>query len=1160
MAAELPRPGVEVIQVFRTVSPTVVTPTLVPCVVGVCKQVLDLYTKSAAGANQLNSSVLTAVPATLTATPATGSPPAYTGLDGLDLVLSFNNGPDVTVTFVDASALGLTPASVAAQINDALALESITEAIAGYTADTDSLYLRTVGTGDTQTIEVMPGTDVAVLSAFGGADPGLLGWAIGRIATGVSGYSDSKFYLPYFNLPDPNGNLSEITIEPDTIRVFLSQGGSISNIKELSRTQTHLRHGAGASAAKLTGSIDLTTLTYGSGGDLDGKTLLVKLNGATAVTVTLGIAALAPADDADLVCQINNDLGKNIASVVADHLVLTSQTTGVLSTVEVTSGTAQTVLGFAAPNNIATGVASVVAVDDGDGDVVTPLISCTGEDFTAAETAATVLGILDLSAPGALIALVGKSLTLSVDGSPTQTMVLGTYITVAALITAVETFFGNTVLNLTGTTAVTFTSLSEGASSSLTFAGDALPLLGIVPKADATISAATWRDPGTATTPYYDLVVGKKLRVSVGGTTVEHTFTGAFVTFADIVTEINANTAFSAVAVASAATAGILRIASKTGGPSAYVEILAATSAESNYLFGWKTGDIFTGYTFYGTGHAPISGDDLYVDGVLVGRILKAAPSGEVDQVKLDKEVTVTTDYGDSFYMIAKKLPRTSPTTGPTPDLAVDGYGNVSVGPFVMRDTLGVPTLGVSSSIYSTYRAIRKDVTALANQPGLLRIDSTTQLEDSIPPLTAENPLALGMYFALLNAPTCQITGLGVDAVSADAPYGTVEAFTRAAEFLEAYEVYAISPLTHDETVGQVFGTHVSVMSEPENKGERICLFNWAMPTRAVDTLIASGEGDGIGTGSSQFNTKVSNLGTLLLANGVNPVGTIATSAGVFLDIYSDDKHYSVQSVAGGTVTLRTTFGPGENDDSFYATAVPAGLLVDEVFSVRVRGAELLTAGLPDKQKTAETLQTMGLGSSNRRFWNIVPDKCASTVGGVEQQLEGFYMCAAVAGMIGQQPPQQSFTNFPMTGFTKVIGSNDYFTNKQLNVIAAGGNYVIVQDARGVPLTSRMALTTDMTSVETRTDSINKIVDYTAKFMRVGLKNFIGRFNITSSFIDTLSHVSQGLLGFLQDTGVLVGSTLNNIVQDENSPDTVLIDITLDVPYPCNYIRLVLMI
>lgn len=1161
MAAELPRPGVEVIQVFRTVSPTVVTPTLVPCIVGVCKQVLELYTKSASGSNQLNTNALVVVPATLTATPATGSPPAYTGLDGLDLVLSINNGPDVTVTFADASALGLTPASVAAQINDAFALEGITEAVAGYTTDTNSMYLRSIGTGNTQTIEIMAGTDVAVLSAFGGADPGALGWAIGRVSTGVSGYSDAMFYLPYFNLPDPNGNLAELVIEPDTVRVFLSQGGSVSNIKELSRTQAHLRHGAGQSAAVLTGSVDITGLVYGSGGDLDGKTLMIKLDGATtATTVVFGSTTAAPADVEDMLAQINAGLEKYVATTDGTYLVLTSQTTGVTSSVQVTGGTAQSVLGLTTPNNSATGVASVVAVDDGDGDVTTPLISLTGEDFTAAETSASVTGIVDLSAGGALAALVGKILTLSVDGRPAQSMTLGTYATVDAFITAVETFFGNTVIGLTGTTYVTFASLGSGENSSLVFGGDSLPLIGVVPHADAPASAADWRDPGTATT-YWDAVAGKKLRVKVNGTTVEHTFgAGPFANFAAILADINGDTAFAAVAAASEASTDKLRIAALTGGPDAYVEILAATSAESNYLFGWKTGDVFTGYAFYGTGYKPVSGDDLYVDGVLIGRILKVAPSAEVSQVKLDKEVTITSHYGDSFYMIAKKLPRTSPLVGPTPDLTVDAYGNASVGPFILRDTLGAPLLGVTASVYATYRAIRKDVTALASQPGLLRIDSTTQLEASIPPVTAENPLALGMYFALLNAPTTQVTGLGVDAVSADAPYGTVEAFTRAAEFLEAYEVYAISPLTHDQTVGQVFSTHVSAMSEPENKGERICLFNWSMPTRAVDTLVASGEGDSVGSGSSQFNTKVANLGALLLAAGVNPVGTIPTASGVFLDIYSDDKHYSVQSVSGGTITIRTTFGPGENDDGFYATAVPAGLLVDEVFAVRIRGAELVSAGLPDKQKMAETLQAMGQGVSNRRFWNIVPDRTAATIGGVEQQIEGFYLCSAIAGMIGQQPPQQSFTNFPMTGFTQVIGSNDYFTNKQLNIIAAGGNYIIVQDAQGVPLTSRMALTTDMTSVETRTDSINKIVDYVAKFMRGGLKNFIGRFNITSSFIDTLSHVCQGLLGFLQDTGVLVGSTLNNIVQDENNPDTVLIDITLDVPYPCNYIRLTLVI
>jgi hypothetical protein len=96
--------------------------------------------------------------------------------------------------------------------------------------------------------------------------------------------------------------------------------------------------------------------------------------------------------------------------------------------------------------------------------------------------------------------------------------------------------------------------------------------------------------------------------------------------------------------------------------------------------------------------------------------------------------------------------------------------------------------------------------------------------------------------------------------------------------------------------------------------------------------------------------------------------------------------------------------------------------------------------------------------------------------------------------------------------------------------------------------------------VETRTDSITKVVDFTAKFMRRSLKNFIGRFNITQGFLDTLGSVIQGVGGLLVETGVLIGFNLNNIIQDEDAPDTVLIDVTLDVPFPANFIRLTLVI
>jgi hypothetical protein len=475
---------------------------------------------------------------------------------------------------------------------------------------------------------------------------------------------------------------------------------------------------------------------------------------------------------------------------------------------------------------------------------------------------------------------------------------------------------------------------------------------------------------------------------------------------------------------------------------------------------------------------------------------------------------------------------------------------------------MGLPLSSGRATLYLSYSAVRQDVSPIAENPGLLKYNDTTTLTDDLAPLSTANPLALGLYFALLNSPGVQVTGLGVDAISANAPNGTVEAYTRAAEFLEAQEVYAIAPMTHDATVGQIFNTHVSVMSEAGNKGERICLFNPSKPTSKLDTLVASGVEGNSTQSTNQFDTGIQNLGALLLGQGLDPTSPLTVDDGLYLAVASSDSKYSVLSVSGSILTVKVSaFASGENDDDYYATENLSTELIEEAFALRVRGAALVTVGgLPDKDNIADTYAGMAATYLHRRFWHVVPDTCAATINGLEQSIEGFYMCAAVAGMIGQQPPQQSFTNFPVTGFTRVIGSNDFFTEKQLNRMAAGGNYIIVQDTAGAPLIARMALTTDLTSIETRTDSITKVVDYCAKFLRRGLKNFIGRFNITQGFLDSLGHVIQGLLGFLSDTGVLIGSHLNNIVQDESAPDTVLVDITLDVPFPCNYIRLTLVV
>ena len=71
---------------------------------------------------------------------------------------------------------------------------------------------------------------------------------------------------------------------------------------------------------------------------------------------------------------------------------------------------------------------------------------------------------------------------------------------------------------------------------------------------------------------------------------------------------------------------------------------------------------------------------------------------------------------------------------------------------------------------------------------------------------------------------------------------------------------------------------------------------------------------------------------------------------------------------------------------------------------------------------------------------------------------------------------------------------------------------------------------------------------------------FIGVQTINDQLTDTIGTTIDGVLRFLIEAGVLLGAQLNNIVQDETSPDTLLIDVTLQVPYPCNYIRLTLVV
>jgi hypothetical protein len=503
----------------------------------------------------------------------------------------------------------------------------------------------------------------------------------------------------------------------------------------------------------------------------------------------------------------------------------------------------------------------------------------------------------------------------------------------------------------------------------------------------------------------------------------------------------------------------------------------------------------------------------------------------------------------------------------PYPDAYLDGVNNLVIGSQILRDQVtGYPLDFATNSgdLYIQFKGLRKDVSPAAKVAGVLRIPDQATLASVLDPLTEENPLGLALFMCLINAPGLEVKGLGVDEISASAPEGTEAAYARAAGFLESEEVYAIAPLTHNEVVHGIWSTHVVAMSAPEQGGERIVFINKKMPVEANPIVAASGTKANSTATNNQMLLDV-NPAAGLVAAGINPALPIPVSAGVFMEfeVNGEFRRYNVSSVSGSLVNLNVTFTGSQNTDGFYTTTALTETVVNASWSLKVRGKSLIIPGSNpprlDYSLVAETVAQANSGIKNRRLYSVFPDTIKTTIGGVEKRLPGYYACAAIAGMCAGQPPQQGFTNFPIVGLTGVVGT-EKFSKKQLNNMAGGGTYILIQDVQGGPVSSRHQVSTDLTSIETRELSITKVVDFTAKFLRSSIKKFIGVQTINEQFLDTVGTTIQGILNFLVETGVLNGAELNNILQDEENPDTVLVDITLDVPYPANYIRLTLVV
>lgn len=1241
-APELPRPGVEIIQEIRAVSPTIIRPTLVPFVTGVAKEIVEVTTSDGLlnPAAKLSSSYeqlprvisQTSFPSPrgniaevdieedtiktffqfggslsqLERNPGESFLVAFnnatrpairstffvsgTGLDlngkilvlAIDVTARLNPTKNITVTFASSGG-NLTPAQICSQINNAIGSIVASEIVIG---SNSRIQIASTKFGSSASVTVRPG----------GSANATLGFADSAVEYRIEGSG--------FRAQDLSNNTTLSPWVEWTKGSYLTDGTSQSSLPTYDDTVPTSAVGFGFlnSDATFSASFVQSSVTFtGAGlnlkigdefradGALPGGAVIMKVEATRFKLGTVNTKLSTFDSNGNVVFAVYD--ATNINTLFASTPFAPRYTWFMAKNL--------------APNTIATSAILTGAVE---GTAATP----------GTVTAASI------PAGSAPFALAGLTLDFDVtvdnvlQDTFTFTFTGGPFANLAAIVTAVGTNVPGVFAHTdTGGTKIAFSTDLTGDTQILTLkdTSTALAALGFV--ADTEVSG-TGTDVlfsdipavllGGTQTFGFTATNGQTFVIQLsadGGTTWPVTKTYTFATgtliFANVgalVTELGTATRWAGgllpAEFAITNVGGKLKITSTATGSLAGIRIGSSSTAigltaSTQLLFTSLQTDIgeenLNGQTLkFKLNDRPRVYSVLFVsdsieeavasiNGVVgwpiasIGGtlddelVLTSTLKGYASKIEVINDSTSTKANNALGFGTGNRI-----ATGagrPNPDFSIDVSGNVVLGAEVLRSQLtGLPFNPGIADIYVQYTGLRRDVSPLAKAPGILRISDVTTLGAVLSPINPDNPLALGMFFALLNAPGLEVAGLGVDEANAAAPYGTVEAFARAANAIESEEVYSIAPLTHDITVHQIFKAHIETMSGPTQKGERILWVCPLVPDRDVDDIVASGLSAESTATNDQLVVDI-NPTPGLVDRELDPLNlSYDDQTFITLTVEGELRRYLLSSVNGTLLVVTTTFTTDQNTDDFFSVTPLTETVINADWSVSVRGTKLLIPGsvLPDKDRIAETVAKQSAAYKQRRMYKLFPATVTATINGTDETIPGFYVCAAKAGMVARFSPQQGFTLMPITGFTGVKGSNDTFSTKQLNIMAAGGTYIIVQDAQGAPLVSRMQVSTDTSSIETRELSITKIVDFVAKFMRTGLRNFIGTFNIQQSFLDTLSTVIHGMLGFLAESGIIIGGDLNNLIQSKEEPDIVLVDVSLEVPFPCNVIRLTLAI
>lgn len=458
------------------------------------------------------------------------------------------------------------------------------------------------------------------------------------------------------------------------------------------------------------------------------------------------------------------------------------------------------------------------------------------------------------------------------------------------------------------------------------------------------------------------------------------------------------------------------------------------------------------------------------------------------------------------------ELVRTKGSNGPIGEVIALEEGDISLdGEYAFDDTTEEITIAADIAPFDSvteddvadvrvgFLSARDDMT---NQ--FEKITEPQQIRDWVGEPVTFNPLAFGAELMLANS------GAATHIIGTDA---TVDAQTQdhgnAVATLANKDIYSIAPLTQVEAENEKYLTHVVEMSQPENGKNRLVVTNRDVTSYSTAEFPTVTEKDETAQVIQDYAATKQEKRFI----NVHPDG----------GFIEERRHVS---------TLRQSFIQAVFGDQFD--------LLPRFVSSRSVGSK--------KYKAFQEIDTAVID-------NLLANDIRYIT--VYAPVPGYYFSTAVAGQISGKAPEAPLTNSGINGLSKVYRSNDYFSENQLDTIAEGGNWII-EELSANALINRHQLSTDTTSKETQEVSITTALDHVTFYYQDLFKGMIGRHNITPALLENMNAMANHAAEQLAEAGVIESINVIELYQDEAQPDTVKLNLSVEVLYPVNAIDITL--